>query len=533
MRHGWHGGAKAARPDEADGGELDDMQRRFWLAAVLAGLVWLMAMAPMVGVPLDRWLSTSASTWLQLLLSTPVVLWAGAPFFHRAWQSLVTRNLNMFTLIAMGTGAAYGYSLFATLFPQLLPEQLLHAGHAEAYFEAAAVIVALVLLGQVLELRRRRRTSGAIRDLLVARSADGAPNRARWSTRKKCRSRRSDTGDTLRVRPGEKIPVDGHLAEGKSVVDESMLTGEPLPVERGIGDAVISGTVNQTGSFLVVADRVGSETVLARFVDLVARARRSRAPIQRLADVVAGYFVPAVLAAALVTLVAWLVLLPGEPALAIINAIAVLIIACPCALGLATPMSIMVGIGRGAREGVLIKDAASLETLEKIDTLVIDKTGTLTAGKPTLTACRPAAGVSPDELLRLAASLEQSSEHPLARAVVGGGARARTVALGRRRFPVGHRRRGRGPGGWQTAHRRSAIAAGRARAVGDLAALDPAAAELAREAQTVLFVAIDGQAAGLLAVSDPLKATTPEAPRGPAGPGAEGDHAHRRQPTDR
>ncbi len=412
------------QPGDSDRGELDDMLRRFRMAAVLAAAVFVLAMGPMVGLPVEGWL---ASPWLQLVLSTPVVLWAGAPFFQRGWQSLLTRNLNMFTLIAIGTGAAYAYSLFATLWPTLLPEELHHDGRVEVYFEAAAVIVALVLLGQVLELSARRRTSGAIRELLSLTPLTAQVMRDGREEQVALAS--VHQGDTLRVRPGEKIPVDGHVVEGRSVIDESMLTGEPLPVEKNTGDAVISGTVNQTGSFLLLADRVGSETVLARIVELVAHAQRSRAPIQRLADVVAGYFVPAVLVIAqLLTLVGWIVALPGEPALALVNAIAVLIIACPCALGLATPMSIMVGVGRGAREGVLIKDAASLETLEKIDTLVLDKTGTLTAGKPTLTECRPAAGVASDELLRLAASVEQQSEHPLARAVVAAAQRqARTA----------------------------------------------------------------------------------------------------------
>jgi P-type Cu+ transporter len=492
---------------ESDRGELDDMLRRFRVAAVLAAAVFVLTMGPMVGLPVNGWL---ASPWLQLALSTPVVLWAGAPFFQRGWQSLLTRNLNMFTLIAIGTGAAYAYSLFATLWPTLLPKQLHHGGRVEVYFEAAAVIVALVLLGQVLELSARRRTSGAIRELLslapltalVVR--DGREESVPLASVHK--------GDTLRVRPGEKIPVDGHVVDGRSVVDESMLTGEPLPVEKNMGDAVISGTVNQTGSFLLLADRVGSETVLARIVELVAHAQRSRAPIQRLADVVAGYFVPAVLMIALATFVGWIIALPGEPALALVNAIAVLIIACPCALGLATPMSIMVGIGRGAREGVLIKDASSLETLEKIDTLVLDKTGTLTAGKPTLTECRPAAGVASDELLRFAASVEQQSEHPLARAVVAA-AHERGLTLERAQdfqSVTGGGVAAQVDGKLVTVGQRSLLAE---RGLEDLAALDPVADVLARDAQTVLYVGINRKAAGLLAVSDPLKTSTPEALR--------------------
>jgi Cu+-exporting ATPase len=493
---------------ESDRGELDDMTRRFRVAAVLAAIVWLMAMLPMVGLPLDRWLGASLSGWLQMLLSTPVVVWAGAPFFQRGWQSLRTRNLNMFTLIAIGTGTAYGYSLFALLWPNLLPEVLRHHGQIEVYFEAAAVIIALVLLGQVLELHARRRTSGAIRQLLSL-----APLTARVVRDGQEQEVSLDAvrpGETLRVRPGEKIPVDGHLVDGQSVVDESMLTGEPVPVEKHVGDPVISGTVNQTGSFLLVADRVGSETVLARIVELVGQAQRSRAPIQRLADQVASYFVPAVLAIAVVTFIAWMIAKPGEPALALVNAVAVLIIACPCALGLATPMSIMVGIGRGAREGVLIKDAAALETLEKIDTLVLDKTGTLTAGKPTLTACRPTDGFSADELLRLAASVEQYSEHPLARAIV--------AAANERGLPLapaedfqsvtGGGVVGRVEGKLVAAGQRALLAE---RGLDDFAALDPAVSELAREGQTVMYVGVERQTAGLLAVSDPLKPTTPEA----------------------
>ncbi len=483
--------AKTSGPaGDSDRSELDDMQRRFWVAAPLAGAVLIVAMGPMVGLGVDRLLSARASTWLELALSTPVVVWAGAPFFRRAWQSLVTRNLNMFTLIAIGAGSAYAFSLFATLWPGLLPEQLQHAGHAPVYFEAAAVIVALVLLGQVLELQARRRTSGAIRELLSL--APPTAHRLRDGREEEVLLGEVRTGDTLRVRPGEKIPVDGHVVEGKSVVDEAMLTGEPLPVEKGVGDAVISGTVNQTGSFLLVADRVGAQTVLARIVELVARAQRSRAPIQRLADVVAGYFVPAVLAAAVATLVVWLVVLPGEPALALVNAIAVLIIACPCALGLATPMSIMVGVGRGAREGVLIRDAASLESLEKIDTLLIDKTGTLTAGKPTLTDCRPAAGLTSDELVRLAASLEQGSEHPLAMSVVAA-ARRRGLHLAEAtvfQSVTGGGVIGRVEGKALVVGRRSLLTE---HGVEGLTSLDPAAEELARGAKRCCMSASRGR----------------------------------------
>jgi Cu+-exporting ATPase len=493
---------------ESDRSELDDMTRRFWVAAALATIVWLMAMSPMVGLPIDRWLGASLSAWMQLVLSTPVVVWAGAPFFRRGWQSLMTRNLNMFTLIAIGTGTAYAYSVFALLWPNLLPEALRHHGQVEVYFEAAAVIVALVLLGQVLELHARRRTSGAIRQLLSLAPLTARVVRDGQEQEVPLDSVRQS--ETLRVRPGEKIPVDGHIVEGQSVVDESMLTGEPLPVEKHVGDAVISGTVNQTGSFLLVADRVGSETVLARIVELVAQAQRSRAPIQRLADRVAGYFVPAVLAIAIVTFGAWMIALPGEPALALVNAVAVLIIACPCALGLATPMSIMVGIGRGAREGVLIKDAASLETLEKIDTVVIDKTGTLTAGRPTLTACRPANGFSADDVLRLAASVEQYSEHPLGRAIVAAAHERRMSLTPAVDFQsvTGGGVVGRVEGKLLAVGQRALLAE---RGFDDFAALDPVVAQLAREGQTVMYVGVERRTAGLLAVSDPLKPSTPEA----------------------
>ncbi|HTU24012.1 MAG TPA: heavy metal translocating P-type ATPase [Pirellulales bacterium] len=488
--------------------ELAEMARRLWVAAVLASVVWLLAMAPMFGLPVDRWLGAVASAWLQLVLCTPVVVWAGAPFFHRAWQSLRTGNLNMFTLIAIGTGTAYVYSLFALLLPGWLPNSLQHGGHVEVYFEAAAVIIALVLLGQVLELRARQRTSSAIQQLLSL--APPTARVVRDGQEQEVPLAAVRQSDTLRVRPGEKIPVDGHLIDGQSVVDESMLTGEPLPVGKRPGDVVISGTVNQTGSFLFVADHVGSETVLARIVDLVARAQRSRAPIQRLADRVAGYFVPAVLAIAALTFVSWLVLKPDEPALALVNAVAVLIIACPCALGLATPMSIMVGVGRGAREGVLIKDAASLETLERVDTLVVDKTGTLTAGRPALTTSRQIDGISADELLRLAASVEQYSEHPLARAVVVA-ARDRHLHIDSAQdfqSVTGGGVVGRVDGKLVVVGQRSLL---EKRGLDNFAAIDGTASDLAEQGQTVIYVGVERQAAGVLTVSDPLKPTTPEA----------------------
>ncbi len=412
---------KESAGEEEDDPELRSMTLRFWVGLALAAPVFLSAMAPMVGVPLAKWIRgwDNYQHWLQLALSTPVVLWCGWPFFVRAWRSLATWNLNMFTLIAIGTGTAYFYSLAALLFPDAIPKQFWEHGHVQVYFEAASTIVVLVLLGQVLELRARRRTGGAIRALLSL-----APPTARVvedGAEREVSLEEVRQGDVLRVRPGDKVPVDGEVTEGGSFVDESMLTGEPTPVEKKPGDTVIGGTGNKSGGFLMRADKVGQDTMLSQIVNMVAEAQRSRAPIQRVADVVAGYFVPAVVLAAVATFIVWAVWQPRQPALAyaLVNAVAVLIVACPCALGLATPMSIMVGVGRGAQDGVLIKEAAALETLEKVDTIVIDKTGTLTQGEPRLTETVVAADdFSEDELLRLAAAVEQNSEHPLAAAIV-------------------------------------------------------------------------------------------------------------------
>lgn len=404
---------KTVQPDaKEDDSELRSMTLRFWVSAALTAPVLAISMLPMIGVTVDHWLGSTLFLWLQLLLSTPVVLWGGWPFFERAWQSVVTRNLNMFTLIAIGTGAAYLYSLVAVLFPSLIPDAFRHHGTVHVYFEAAAVIVTLVLLGQVLELRARRRTGAAIRELLSL--APPTARIVRDGQEREVPLEEVHQGDILRVRPGEKIPVDGKLTDGKSTVDEAMITGEPMPVEKQQDDPVIGGTVNQTGSFLMLAEKVGGDTVLSRIVNMVADAQRSRAPIQKVADTVAGYFVPAVLVSAVITFLVWAIVQPEQPALAyaFVNAVAVLIIACPCALGLATPMSIMVGIGRGAKEGVLIKNAEVLETLEKIDTVVVDKTGTLTEGRPKLTECIPAGTVYEDDLLRFAASVELNSEEP-------------------------------------------------------------------------------------------------------------------------
>ncbi|MCA9088953.1 MAG: heavy metal translocating P-type ATPase, partial [Planctomycetaceae bacterium] len=503
--------AKVQQPDaELDDPELIQMSRRFWISLALTIPVFLLAMLPMVGVPIDHWLGSTLHTWLQLGFSTPVVLWAGSVFFVRGWKSIVTGNLNMFTLISIGTGAAYAYSLIAVLFPGLIPDDFKHHGQVAVYFEASAVIITLVLLGQVLEQRARQRTSSAIRDLMSL-----APPTARVvanGTEREISVDDVQRGDRLRVRPGEKVPVDGTLVEGRSSVDESMLTGEPLAVEKTAGDSVIGGTVNQTGSFLMEAEQVGENTVLSQIVNLVAEAQRSRAPIQKVADTVAGYFVPAVVLIAIITFLTWAILQPQQPALAwaLVNSVAVLIIACPCALGLATPMSIMVGVGRGAKEGVLIKDAEVLETLEKVDTVVVDKTGTLTEGRPRLTACIPTKRFRENEILQLTAAIEQRSEHPLAHAVVqaakdrllyvddaadfdsitGGGVEG---SVGGKSIVIG---------------KRSLLAERDVEAIGEL---DDQAEELQQQGRTVMYVAIDQKFAGLLAVSDPVKESTAEA----------------------
>ncbi len=496
----------------ADDAELRGMARRFGIAAMLTLPVFLASMLPMLGVPVDRWLGPTAHSWLQLVLATPVVLWAGWPFFERGFRSLVTGHLNMFTLIAIGTGVAYAYSVVAVLWPTYIPHQFRHDGGAPVYFEAAAVIITLVLLGQLLELRARQRTGAAIRELLSL-----APPLARVVRRGEEHDVPLDEvgqGDILRVRPGEKVPVDGRLTEGESTVEQSMITGEPMPVEKRAGDAVIGGTLNQTGSFLMVADKVGKETVLARIIGMVADAQRSRAPIQKVADAVAAYFVPAVLAIAAITFVVWAVAAPEQPPLAwaLVNAVAVLIIACPCALGLATPMSIMVGIGRGAREGVLVKNADVLERLEKVDTVIVDKTGTLTSGRPSLTECIPIAPLTDVDLLRMAAGVEQHSEHPLARAIVAGAA-ARQVAVP----TVAHFASMTGGGARGSVDGREVLIGTRAwlaeEQVADLARLDDRADTLQRQGRTVMRVAIDRRLVGFIAVSDPIKASTPEAVR--------------------
>ena len=497
---------------EEDNAELRDMSRRFWVSTALAIPVLFSAMAA------EFWPEAVAEIiaprprqWLELVLATPVVLWGGWPFFVRAWRSLLTRNLNMFTLIALGVGVAWGYSMIAALAPGIFPRSVFHMGVVPVYFEAAAVITALVLLGQVLELRARSQTNAAIKLLLGL-----APKTARIvrddGSEADIPLEQVQPGDRLRIRPGEKVPVDGTVTDGASYVDESMVTGEPLPVEKRAGAKLIGATVNGTGSLLMTAERVGSETLLAQIVHMVAEAQRSRAPIQKLADVVSGYFVPAVVIIAVATFGVWGVLGP-EPRLAhaVINAVAVLIIACPCALGLATPVSIMVGTGRGAMMGVLFRNAEALEVMRKVDTLVVDKTGTLTEGHPELVSVTPAAGFDEAEVVRLAAGIEQASEHPLAAAIVRG---AEKRAVERVAVADFQSVTGKGVTG---------VVDGRRIALGNITLLQdlgidvgelPAQADALRsEGQTVMFLGVDGRAAGLVGVADPIKATTPEAIR--------------------
>ena len=494
-----------------DNAELKDMTRRFWISTALALPVFLMAMgADLLPQAMPDFLSMRALQWLEFCLATPVVIWSGWPLFERGWASVVNRSLNMFSLIALGVGVAWSYSMVALLLPGIFPLAMHGAdGTVPVYFEAAAVITALVLLGQVMELRARSQTSSAIKLLLGL-----APKTARIVRNDGSEAdiplEHVKPDDVLRVRPGEKVPVDGVVLEGSSALDESMVTGESIPVEKAAGARLIGATVNGTGSLLMRAERVGSDTLLAQIVHMVSEAQRSRAPIQRLADVASGYFVPAVVLSALITLVVWWLVGP-EPRLthAIVNAVAVLIIACPCALGLATPMSIMVGTGRGAQAGVLVKNAEALEVMEKVDTLVVDKTGTLTEGKPKLVSVQPVDGFSEDEVLRLGASIERASEHPLAAAIVNG-AQAKDIALA----AVSEFRSITGKGVMGTVE-------GRAVALGNLKLFEelhidagelPARADALRvEGQTVMLLAIDGKAAGLLGVADPVKASTLEA----------------------
>jgi Cu+-exporting ATPase len=491
--------------------ELVLMSRRFWVCLALTIPVFFLAMSGMIpGQPLQHALSLRLLGLVQFALATPVVVWGGRPFFERGWASLVSRHLNMFTLIATGTGTAYLYSVVAVLAPGIFPRSFRGpGGDVPIYFEASAVITTLVLLGQVLELRARAHTGIAIRKLL-----DLAPKTACVvrddGSEEDVPLDRLERGDRLRVRPGEKVATDGVILEGSSSIDESMVTGEPIPVEKRVGDRVTGGTVNGAGSFLMRAERVGSDTLLAHIVQLVSEAQRSRAPIQRLADVVSSYFVPAVVLISVITFVVWASVGP-QPRLAyaLVNAVSVLIIACPCALGLATPMSIMVGMGRGAQAGVLMKNAEALEGFEKVDTLVVDKTGTLTEGKPRLASVRTLPGWNEAEVLRLAASLERGSEHPLAAAIVAG-AQERGLELGEaREF------RSLTGEGVMGKMEDKALALGNRQLFDrlkiDLAALGTKASQLRREGQIVVFIAVEGQACGLLAVTDPIKPSTPEA----------------------
>jgi Cu+-exporting ATPase len=498
-----------ATADSGPNPELIDFTRRLWIGLALAAPVVVLEMGGHLAGP-HRWVDPWLSNLVQFAFATPVVLWAGAPFFVRGWRSLVTRNLNMFTLIALGTGVAYGYSLIAAFWPGLFPPAFRqHGGTVAVYFEAAAVITVLVLLGQMLELRARERTSGAIRGLL-----DLAPKTARRvdpdGNDSEIAIEAIALGDRLRVRPGEKIPVDGEVVDGRSTVDEAMVTGEALPATKAPGSGVIGGTLNQTGSFVMRADKIGRDTVLARIVQMVAAAQRSRAPIQRLADQVAGWFVPAVIAVALIAFAAWAIFGP-EPRFTygLIAAVTVLIIACPCALGLATPMSIMVGVGRGARAGVLVKNAEALERMERVTTLVVDKTGTLTEGRPRLTAIVTADGRAEDDLLALAASVERASEHPLAHAIVAAAAERKLALASTTDFAAPS---GKGVTATVGGH---AVALGNAGFLKELgiatAALDGDAERLRQDGATAIYVASDRQAAGVIAVADPIKVSTAEA----------------------
>jgi Cu+-exporting ATPase len=492
--------------------ELVGMTRRFWIGLALTVPVFVLEMGAHIAGA-HNWVDPTLSNYVQFAFATPVVLWAGWPFFVRGWQSLVTRNLNMFTLIAMGIGVAYAYSLVATFSPELFPQAFrgVHGGAPSTYFEAASVITVLVLMGQVLELRAREATSGAIRALL-----DLAPKTAR-----RVRDDGSDedvsldeihAGDRLRVRPGDKVPVDGVLLEGRSAIDESMITGESMPVTRQKDSPVVGGTLNKSGSFIMRADKIGRDTLLSQIVQMVASAQRSRAPIQRLADQVSAWFVPAVITVAIAAFVAWALFGP-EPrfAYALVAAVSVLIIACPCALGLATPMSIMVGVGRGAQAGVLIKNAEALERMEKIDTLVIDKTGTLTEGKPKVVSVRPASGFGEAQVLKLAASVERGSEHPLAEAILAAAAE-RKLELA----PASDFDSPAGKGVTGTVEGRK-IVLGNARFLSELnidtSSLRAEAEHLRGDGATAIFLAVDGKAAGVIAIADPVKQTTPGALR--------------------
>jgi Cu+-exporting ATPase len=503
---------KEVSKEEGDDAEVRSMTRRLWVSAALSIPVVLIAMGDMVGIPIHAWIPGPLSNWLELFFATPVVLWGGWPFFRRGWKSVITWNLNMFTLIALGTGVAWIYSLAATVAPDIFPHAFRSAeGIVPVYFEAAAVIVTLVLLGQVLESRARKRSSGAIRELLQL-----TPDTARVLRDGKEEEVPLDEvreGDTIRIRPGERIPVDGELTDGRSSIDEAMITGEPIPVDKQEGDEVTGGTVNQTGSFLMKATKVGKDTMLSQIVHMVSEAQRSRVPIQRLADQVAAFFVPAIIIIAIITFALWAFFGP-EPryAYALLNAIAVMIVACPCALGLATPMSIMVGIGRAASVGVLFKNAEALETMGRITTIIVDKTGTLTQGKPRLTEVYATEEFDEDQVLSLAAAVEQQSEHPLAAAIVQG-SEGRDVSLSEVRDFMSTT-----GGGVSGKVDNRDIVVGKwdfleGQNVKDLEELRDRANDLREQGHTVVFVAVDGQAAGFLAVSDPIKESAQKAIR--------------------
>jgi Cu+-exporting ATPase len=502
---------REATADQEENPELADMTRRFWISVALTIPLLVLAMSDMIpGQPLQNILSSRTIAWIDLLLATPVVVWASWFFFERGWASLVNRSLNMFTLIALGTGTAYVYSVIAVLFPQIFPASFrTMGGGVPIYFEAAAAITTLVLLGQVLELRARSRTSTAIRSLLKLSPKSARLVRAD-GTEIDVPVNHIAVGDLLRVRPGEKVPVDGVITEGESSVDESLITGEPIPVEKSNGTRVIGGTVNGTGTFIMRVERVGSETMLSQIVRMVSEAQRSRAPVQKLADRVAGYFVPAVILVAIITFLAWAIYGP-EPRMAhaLLNAVAVLIIACPCALGLATPVAITVGTGRGALSGILVKNAEALEIFEKVDTLVVDKTGTLTEGRPQVVSVIPAAGWDEKQILRIAATLERGSEHPLAGAILAN-AKERGVDLGN--LTDFQSRTGKGVlgrvDGRVTALGNRALFAEINLAVGKL---DETAKSREADGQTVMFVAGDGAIIGIIGVADPVKSTTAEA----------------------
>ncbi|MFZ0448105.1 MAG: heavy metal translocating P-type ATPase [Desulfatiglandaceae bacterium] len=498
--------------EEEDQSEYLYMRRRFWIGAILTLPLIIIAMRELIpGNPLEHLASARFYGWIELILSTPVVLWAGWPFFVRGWQSIINRSLNMFTLIGLGISVSYGYSLVGILFPQIFPATLRNAdGTVGVYFEAAAVIVVLILMGQVLELKARSQTGAAIKALLGL-----APKTARRvnedGTEEDIPLEHVRVGDHLRVRPGEKIPVDGTLVEGGSNVDESMITGEPLPVGKSPGEKVVGATVNGTGSFIMEAERVGADTLLSQIVNMVAEAQRSRAPIQNLADVVAGYFVPTVIGISVIAFIMWTWLGP-DPRLAhaLIAAVSVLIIACPCALGLATPMAIMVATGKGATMGVLFKNAEAIETLRKVNTLVVDKTGTLTEGKPKLTEVTAADGWDEREVLTLAASLEKGSEHPLAEAIVAGALEKGAETVDTENFES---HTGKGVSGKVKGR---AVALGNLKLMHDIStdlpeAIAGEAESLRSEGRTVMYISVDGVLAGFVAVSDPIKATTPEA----------------------